>query len=164
MKNLKMLSKVMAMAGLMAMAVACSKGSDNSSVYPAGYYPGCTTCGILPGGGAGASSITAGFQTPMQEAVGTANIIVQGSQVIVQGQMQVPQQSWYLCYTPPGMYSLQTVQPGMIDGAGDISNLVFQAGPLTFQVSRAMIVNPGSGSYRFSILQGMIQCGSVTTN
>jgi hypothetical protein len=168
MKTLKTLSKVIFAAGVMALAVACSKNTDSTNpyVYPNGLYPGgCATCvGGMPGAGGG-GMVTAQFKTPYQEAVGSINIISQGgSQVIVQGQIQITSQNFYTCYAQPGTYQIQTMQPGMYSGNGTITGLVFQAGPLTFQVSQAYLVNASGSNYRLSIVNGMLPCGSVTTN
>lgn len=165
MKTLKTLSKVIFAAGVMALAVACSKNSDSTNPYANGLYPnGCPTCvGGLPGQGGG--MVTAQFQTPQQEAVGSINLISQGgSQVVVQGQIQITSQNYYTCYVQPGTYTIQTMQPGMSSGNGTITNLVFQAGPLTFTVYQAYLVNASGSNYRLSIVQGMLPCGSVTTN
>jgi|GEM_PF-3398326 len=167
MKNLKTLSKVIVAAGMTALAVACSKGSSNSNpVVNPGLYPnGCLQC---VGGVGGGTVATAQFQTPMQEAIGTISIMSsQGGvgQVSVTGQLQVTGQNpSYLCGLPAGVYPIQTAQPGMLYSSGIISNLVFQAGPLTFQVQEAELNNPSGANYRFAILYGSVNCGSVVTN
>lgn len=188
MKTLKTLSKVIFAAGVMALAVACSKKSDNTNPYYGanGFYPnGCPTCvGGMPGAGSGPLLSNVQFSTGSGGLVGVVNLGGNGAGILpnsYQGQMtpyqmspygngviQINSQS-YCAY--PGQYQIVGVSGGYAgtSSAGIMNGITIQAqgpgGSIVIQASSAEVV---FSSNRLGIGIGQLivngqSCGSIAT-
>lgn len=137
-------------------AVACGKknndngGSGNNPPY----YPGGCVNGICQGGGTGNLLSNVQFQAGSSFAGAISLSAVNGTgqfnfsdpkvavyyqgQVVINGQLQVQTQDYYLCGAQVGTYSITTVQPGQYS-MGVMAGLHLQAnGP-----SRIELVSTG---------------------
>lgn len=187
MKNLKTLYRTIAAVGLTVLAVACSKGSDSSSVNPyTGMYGGnCPTCyGVGGVGGSGVLLQNVQFSTGSGGLVGVVNLGGSGngmSPYSYQGQVAPYQVSpygngliqinsgSYCAY--PGQYQIVGVSGGYQGASayGIMNGLTIQAqgqgGSIVIQASSAEIV---FSSNRLGIGIGQLivngqSCGSIAT-